>query len=95
MQTAVCVTTAAIEVIGESIARRCVHITVSITRVLKRMGHAVMAVLMDIMDICVAVERIAFVVGLAIVLGVSMIFSLGHFVNRSVVIYVLIELATF
>jgi hypothetical protein len=95
MPTAACVTTAALKVIGESIARRFVQKkTAPITRVLKRMGHAVSAVSLDIMDTCVAVKKIAFVEGTAVVVGVSMIPSMGHFVARSVVIHVSIELAT-
>jgi hypothetical protein len=58
------------------------------------MGHAVMAVLMDIMDICVAVQRIVFVVRQAIAASVSMILSMDQFVTRSVVFHVSIELAT-
>jgi hypothetical protein len=88
MQRAAFVTTAAIKVTGESIVRSCVHIIASITRVLTRMGHAVVAVLVDIMDKCVTVQRIAFVVGQEIVVGVSTILSMGHFVTRCVVIYV-------
>jgi hypothetical protein len=63
MHRAAFVTAAAKKVIGENFVRSFVQITVSITPVLKRMGHAVTAVLMDIMDICVTVQRIVFVVG--------------------------------
>jgi hypothetical protein len=52
------------------------------------MGPAVMAVLTDIMDICVAVQGIVFVVVLAIAASVSTILFMGLFVTRSVVFHV-------
>jgi hypothetical protein len=88
MQRAACVKTAAKKVIGESIVRPFVHIIALTTHVLKKMGHALMGVLTDIMDICVAVQGIVFVVVLAIAACVSTILFMDHFVTRSVVFHV-------